>query len=138
LTDVLIRVPLFADLDKSELDLVAGAMRERTFPAGDVVTAEGTAADGFFVIGTGEAEVTVQGESRGAMTAGDYFGEIALIMGSERTATITATSDLHCYDFSPMAFRTIVEGNPTIAWKVMQSMAESPMPTAPWPIARTR
>jgi CRP-like cAMP-binding protein len=122
--DVLIRVPLFADLDQGELQLLADAMRQRTFPAGDIVTAEATVADGFFVIESGDADVTVQGEPRGAMTAGDYFGEIALLMGSERTATVTAASDLHCFELSALDFRTIVEGNPTIAWKVMQSMAE--------------
>lgn len=124
LIDVLLRVPLFADLDPSELQLLAGSMRDRTFPAGDMVTAEGTSADGFFVIESGEAEVTVQGESRRTMRTGDYFGEIALLRGSERTATVAAASDLHCYQLSPIDFRTIVEGNPIIAWKVMQSMAE--------------
>ncbi len=123
LADVLSRVPLFGDLNESELQVLADSMSERVFPAGEVVTAEGTAADGFFVIERGDAEVTVLGESRATMTAGDYFGEIALLMGSERTATITATSDLHCYELSPVDFRTIVEGNPGIAWNVMQSMA---------------
>ncbi len=123
-TDTLVRVPLFADLDQSELQLLADSMRERTFAAGETVTAEGTSADGFFIIEAGEAEVTVNDEPVATMGAGDYFGEIALLMGSERTATITAASDLHCYELSPEDFRVIVEGNPTIAWKVMQSMAE--------------
>ncbi len=123
--DVLLRVPLFADLDQGELQLLADSMHERTFPAEEIVTAEGAAAaDGFFVIESGEAEVTVQGQPRRTMTAGDYFGEIALLMGTERTATITAASDLHCYGLSPADFRAIVERNPTIAWKVMTSMAE--------------
>lgn len=124
LIDVLIRVPLFADLDPSELRVLAGSMRRRTFPAGEIVTAEATVGDGFFVIESGNADVTVQGEPRGTMTAGEYFGEIALLMGSARVATVTATSDLHCFELSAADFRTIVEGNPTIAWKVMQSMAE--------------
>jgi len=69
------------------------------------------AADGFFVVGGGEAEVVVQDQPRATFAAGDYFREIALVMGSERTATITATSDLHCYGLSPADFRLIVEGN---------------------------
>jgi CRP-like cAMP-binding protein len=121
--DVLMRVPLFADLDESELELIADSMRERTFRAGDDVTVEGGAADGFFIVESGEAEVTVQGEPRGTMRPGDYFGEIALLMGSERTATIKAASDVHCYGLAPADFRTLVEGNPSIAWKVIQSMA---------------
>ena len=122
--DVLVRVPLFADLDESDLQVVADSMSERVFDAGEVVTTEGEPADGFFVVESGEAEVTVQGDPRATVTAGDYFGEIGLLMGTERTATITATSELRCYGLSPSDFRVIVEGNPTIAWKVMQSMVE--------------
>ena len=122
--EVLVRVPLFADLDEAELALLAEAMVERTFAAGEAVTVEGTVADGFFVVASGEAEVTVQGQPRGAVGPGDYFGEIALLMGSERTATITARGELRCYGLAPADFQAIVEGNPTIAWKVMQSMAQ--------------
>ena len=123
-TDVLARVPLFADLDDSELRLMADSMWERTFLAGEVVTSQGEPADGFFVVESGEADVSVHGQRVSSCMAGDYFGEIGLLMGSDRTATITATSDLHCYGLTPADFRVIVEGNPTIAWKVMQSMAE--------------
>jgi CRP-like cAMP-binding protein len=115
---------MFVDLDESELQLLADSMWERTFLAGEVVTTEGEQPDGFFVVESGEADVTVQGQPSATVMAGDHFGEIALLMGSGRTATITATSDLHCYGLSPADFRVVVEGNPTIAWKVMQSMAE--------------
>jgi len=122
--NVLMRVPLFAELDKGELALIADAMQERIFAAGEIVTAEGSPADGFYVIDSGDADVTVEGQPRGTMSAGDYFGEIALLMGSERTATIAARSELRCYVLRPGDFRVIVEGDPTIAWKLMQSMAE--------------
>jgi len=121
--ETLRHVPLFEDLDPTELQAVADLMHEANVPPGAVVTAEGGPGDGFFVIDAGEAEVTVDGERRATMTAGDYFGEIALLMGSDRTATVTATSDLHCYALTPLDFRTLVEGNPSIAWKVIQSMA---------------
>jgi CRP-like cAMP-binding protein len=121
--DVLSRVPLFEDLDTAELRLVAESMHEANVPAGGVVTAEGGAGDGFFVIVSGEAAVTVDGEPRTAMTAGDWFGEIALLTGSARTATVVAGTDLRCYALTPWDFRALVEGNPAIAWKVIQSMA---------------
>jgi len=121
---LLAEVPLFSDLEPAELDLVAVAMHERTFAPGATVTVEGEMADGFYVIASGEAQVTVQGEPTATMKSGDYFGEIALLMGTERTATITATTELHCHGISPADFRTLVEGNPTIAWKVMGSMTE--------------
>jgi CRP/FNR family transcriptional regulator, cyclic AMP receptor protein len=121
--DTLRPVPLFEELDASELQSIADSMHVANVPAGAIVTAEGGPGDGFFVIDRGEAEVTVAGQSRATMRAGDYFGEIALLLGSDRTATVTATTDLRCYALTPWDFRALVEGNPSIAWKVMQSMA---------------
>ncbi len=121
--ETLSRIPLFEGLDESELQSVADSMHEANVPAGATVTAEGGPGDGFFVLASGEAEVTVGGERRATMKAGDYFGEIALLLGTDRTATVTATTDLRCYALTPWDFRTLVEGNPSIAWKVMQSMA---------------
>jgi CRP-like cAMP-binding protein len=122
--DVLQRVPLFAGLERKELESIAASMRERTFPAGQTVTQEGAGGAGFFVVEEGQADVTVHGEPRGSIGPGDYFGEIALLTGSDRTATIVAKSDLHCYGMTPWDFRPLVEGNPEIAWKLLQSMAE--------------
>ena len=123
LVETLSRVPLFEELDAAELQALAGSMHKATVPAGATVTVEGGPGDGFFVIESGEAEVTIEGRPRATMRAGDYFGEIALLLGSPRTATVTAASDLRCYALTPWDFRTLVEGSPSIAWKVMQSMA---------------
>jgi CRP/FNR family cyclic AMP-dependent transcriptional regulator len=117
------RTPLFEELDASELQSIADSMHEANIAAGATVTAEGGPGDGFFVVESGEAEVTVGGQARATIRAGDYFGEIALLLGSDRTATVTATTDLRCYALTPWDFRALVEGNPSIAWKVMQSMA---------------
>lgn len=121
--ETLRRVPLFEELDDAELASIAGLMHEANVPAGSTVTAEGGPGDGFFVIESGEADVTIEGEPRSTMGEGDYFGEIALLLGSSRTATVTAATDLRCYALTPWDFRTLVEGEPSIAWKVMQSMA---------------
>ena len=117
-------VPLFAELDNKELQSIAGSMRERTFKAGETVVQEGASGAGFFVVEGGEAEVTVNGQSRGTLGAGDHFGEIALLTGSDRTATIVAKTDFHCYGLTPWDFKPLVETNPEIAWKLLQSMAE--------------
>ena len=122
--DVLKKVPLFAGLDDRELEQIAGSMRERTFSAGDTVTEEGAGGAGFFVVESGEAEVTVDGRARGTIGPGDYFGEIALLTGSDRTATIVAKSDLHCYGMTPWDFRPLVESNSAIAWKLLTAMAD--------------
>jgi CRP-like cAMP-binding protein len=62
--ETLNRVPLFAGMEKKELESIASTMRERTFPAGSIVTAEGSGGAGFFVVAEGEGEVTVHGELR--------------------------------------------------------------------------
>jgi CRP/FNR family transcriptional regulator, cyclic AMP receptor protein len=117
-------VPLFSDLDDRELRQIAQSMKERTFSAGDVVTEEGKGGVGFFVIDDGNAKVSVAGQERGALGPGDYFGEIALIADIDRTATITAESDLRCYGMTFWDFRPLVENNASIAWKLLQAMAQ--------------
>ena len=121
--ELLRRVPLFADLEENDLEAVASSLREVTFTAGQEVTTEGGGGVGFFVIQEGEATVTVQGESRGKLRRGDYFGEVALIARTDRTATITADSDLRCLGMTSWDFRPLVETNGTIAWKLMQALA---------------
>ena len=118
------RVPLFAGLDDRELQEIAGQMRERRFSAGDTVTQEGAGGAGFFVVEDGSAHVTVDGTPRGTIGPGDYFGEIALLTGSDRTATITALGDMVCWGMTPWDFRPLVESNSTIAWKLLTAMAD--------------
>jgi CRP/FNR family transcriptional regulator len=123
--DTLRRVPLFAGLDDRDLKQIASSMRERRFKAGDVVTQEGAGGVGFFVVEEGEAEVSVAGETRPwTVGPGDYFGEIALINESPRTATLTAKTDMLCYGMTPWDFRPLVESNSEIAWKLLTAMAE--------------
>jgi CRP/FNR family transcriptional regulator, cyclic AMP receptor protein len=123
--DLLKRVPIFSDLDAKELERIASSMKERTFRAGDVVTTEGKSGVGFFVIDNGEATVTVGGEERRKLGAGDYFGEVALLNESPRTATITADSDLKCYGLTSWEFRPLVETHGSIAWKLLQAMSKT-------------
>jgi CRP/FNR family cyclic AMP-dependent transcriptional regulator len=118
------KVPLFAGLDKKELDEIASSMRERRFKAGDTVTQEGAGGVGFFVVEEGQADVNVGGEAKGSVGPGDYFGEIALINESPRTATLTARTDMLCYGMTPWDFRPLVESNSTIAWKLLTAMAQ--------------
>jgi CRP/FNR family transcriptional regulator, cyclic AMP receptor protein len=118
------KVPLFSDLDGRELKEIADSMKERTFNAGDTVTEEGKGGAGFFVIEDGSAKVSVGGQDVRTIGAGDYFGEIGLIADIDRTATITAETDLRCYGMTFWDFRPLVETNASIAWKLLQSMAQ--------------
>ena len=122
--DLLKKVPLFAGLDKKELESIASSMRQRRFKAGDTVTQEGAGGVGFFVVESGQADVQIGGESKGSVGPGDYFGEIALINESPRTATLTASTDMVCYGMTPWDFRPLVESNSAIAWKLLTAMAD--------------
>lgn len=118
------RIPLFEELDDTELQAVAESMHERQFAAGETVSSEGSPPEGFYVVESGSADVSAAGQPRGTLGPGDYFGEIALMMGSDRTATITAVSELRCHGLNALDFRNVVEANPTIAWKLAESMIE--------------
>jgi CRP/FNR family cyclic AMP-dependent transcriptional regulator len=123
--ELLRSVPLFSDLDRKELDRVAASMKERLFSAGETVTAEGSTGVGFFIIQSGNAKVTIGGEERRRLGPGDYFGEVALLNESARTATITAETDLKCYGLTSWEFRPLVETHGSIAWKLLQAMSKT-------------
>jgi CRP-like cAMP-binding protein len=122
--EVLKQIPLFADLNKRELSQVARLFKERRFAPGETVAKEGAGGAAFFFISSGEASVSVHGEFRRALSAGDYFGEIALIDGGPRSATVTADSELACYGLTFWDFRPLVQDSAAISWKLLQSLAK--------------
>jgi len=122
--ELLQRVPLFADFERRELERLARSFKQRTFAEGSTVADEGRTGAGFFVIESGEASVSVHGSDRAKLGPGDYFGEIALIDDGARSATVTADSELRCYGLTSWEFRPLVEGNASIAWKLLETMAK--------------
>jgi CRP/FNR family transcriptional regulator, cyclic AMP receptor protein len=122
--DLVQGVPLFADLDRRELQGVASSMKERSFNPGQTIATEGQTGIGFFVIAEGTAKVSQGDEERGTLGPGDYFGEIALIDEGLRTASVTADSALTVYGLTSWEFRPLVESNASIAWKLLQTMAK--------------
>jgi CRP-like cAMP-binding protein len=121
--DLLQRVPLFADLERKQLESLARQFKESVFEAGDVIATEGQGGVGFFVIAEGEANVSVGGAERARLHSGDYFGEVALIDQGARTATVTAATPMRLYGMTSWEFRPLVEQNAGIAWKLLQSLA---------------
>lgn len=122
--EVLRQVPLFAELSDEAAAQVARLFKKRQFAPGETVTKEGSGGAAFFLIESGEAEVSVRGQRRAPLEAGDHFGEIALIDGAERSATITATSDLVCYGLTYWDFQPLVQDNAAIAWGLLQSLVK--------------
>jgi CRP-like cAMP-binding protein len=118
------RVPLFADLNRREVQQIARLFKERRFPEGETVVKEGSGGAAFFVIESGEATVFIRGKEHTILKPGDYFGEIALIDDGTRMATIIAASELVCYGITYWDFRPLVEANGVVGWKLLQRMAK--------------
>jgi CRP-like cAMP-binding protein len=119
--DSLKGVPLFADLNGRQLKKLATQFREHSVPPGASVVREGTMSGvGFFVITEGEAVVSVGGKDVTTLSAGDHFGELALVSESERTATVTARTPLRCLEIPFWDFRDFAHANPDVTWKLLQ------------------
>ena len=132
--DALAKVPLFSGLDAKHLDKLAKDFSERRFDAGSVVVRQGDDHSvGFFVIANGEAAVSIDGKEVGMLHAGDEFGAIALISDRVRTATVTAKTDLVTYVMTLWDFRSFVQADNEVSWKLLQQLAgmlhRQPSPT---------
>ena len=118
------RVTLFAGMDRRQSEQIARLLKERRFAKGETVIMEGSGGAAFFIIASGEANVSSKGVNLATLGPGEHFGEVALIDGGPRMATVTATTDLVCYGLTFWEFRPLVERNGTIAWKILQELVK--------------
>jgi CRP-like cAMP-binding protein len=123
--DTLSRVPMLSSLDRRHLEKLAKDFTDRTFAAGSVVVREGdTHGIGFFIVAEGEAVASIGGTEVAQLGPGSHFGEIALISDRVRTATVTAVTELHCYVMTLWDFRSFVQGDAEVAWKLLEQLAQ--------------
>jgi CRP/FNR family cyclic AMP-dependent transcriptional regulator len=122
--ELLKRTPLFAGCSKAELRALASSADELDLREGTVITREGRPGREFFVLVSGTARVTKDGKAIAELGAGDWFGEIALLTDTPRTATITATSPVDVLVITDRRFRNVVETMPSIALKILASLAD--------------
>jgi CRP/FNR family transcriptional regulator, cyclic AMP receptor protein len=122
--DTLEQVPLLEELSKRDRQNLAKSMKERTFKSGQQIVVEGRTGVGFFIILEGKAAVTIGGELVQMLGPGDYFGEMALLDGGARTATITSDGELRCATMTSWSFKSFVLDNPKVAWAMLQTLAQ--------------
>jgi CRP-like cAMP-binding protein len=114
----LAKVSLLKGVDHATMNRLIDRLTERSYPAGSNILVQGQAGDHLFVITEGKATVTIKnnGQQRkvAELSAGDIFGEIALIENSPRTATIRAATDTKVLVLERKDFKEIVEKTPVL------------------------
>jgi len=117
------QVPLFQQLSHRELARLAAIADEIDVPAGRALTREGLPGKEFVVLAEGIADVERDGEVVGTLGPGDYFGEIALVTGEPRTATVTTRSPSRLLVFTAPAFRSLLDRAPQLRRRVVARAA---------------
>jgi CRP-like cAMP-binding protein len=113
-------VELFAALTDDQRTQLLSGVRPALFGAGEVIVREGDRDTSLFVVLRGEAAVSLAG-TEGEVArfhAGDFFGEMSLLTGEPRTATITAATDCDVIEIGVDAFRAVVIADPVILDRV--------------------
>lgn len=127
--DAIARVDLLASLDEEERRQLAGRLRDAPFRAGEAMTREGDADDGgLFVIVAGRAAVRIGAGATAREVAqlgpGQFFGEMSLMTGEKRSATVVALTDVVTYRIDKVAFEALVRSRPEIADDIADLLAE--------------
>jgi len=120
---VLNSVPLFAGLSEGEKADIAERLQYAPFARGDAMTKQGNVAHWLYLLAFGEAEVHYEppgGSPQlvGGVQAGQFFGEMALINGEARSATVTAKTDVECYRLDRASFQELLRARPELASEV--------------------
>jgi len=123
-------VPLFANCSKRELEQIAQLADEIDLSDGKELIRQGSRGREFFVLLEGDVDVTKDGRSINKLGSGDFFGEIALVSDTPRTATVTTTSPVRALVITDRAFRRLLEDSPEIQLKVLAELAKRLAPAA--------
>ncbi len=127
--DLIRKVPLFSQLSRAEVNEVAKIADEIDVKADKVLTREGDRGNEFFVILDGAAVVHRGGRKVRMLGPGDFFGEIALVSRSPRTATVTTTVPTDLLVITGTSFRALLDHSPRIQLRVLEALADRLAPT---------
>jgi small-conductance mechanosensitive channel/CRP-like cAMP-binding protein len=126
-------VPFLAPLHEEEIDSLAGGLHYAPFAAGEIITREGAVAHWLYVIVEGKAEVSVSGvgakggkakkRTVASIQGPDVVGEMGLLTGAPRAASVTAVTDVECYRLDKASFHRVLEHRPALATEITALMA---------------
>jgi CRP-like cAMP-binding protein len=122
------QVDLLAPLAEEERNFVAGRLQYAPFARGDTITKQGSVAHWLYIIAFGEAEVRFEQPDTvprviGTVRAGQFFGEMGLLTGEARNATVVAKTDVECYRLDRASFQALLLARPEIANEVSRVIA---------------
>jgi CRP/FNR family transcriptional regulator, cyclic AMP receptor protein len=123
LDNVLAAVPLFEGLSRRHLKRLAGVADVGDFMAEHTIVREGEPGDAFYVVLAGQAKVTSNGKLVNRVLPGDYFGEISLLDGDVRTATVTTETPMSLLILQRQRFMKLLREEPDMAMNLLSGLA---------------
>lgn len=115
---VIAGIPIFSSCNKKELRSITRLLSSLRVSAGEVLTTQGGHGREFMIIESGTAVVRRNDRKLGTMGPGDFFGELAMLAGVARTATVVAETDMVIDVLNPREFSSLLVENPKIASKI--------------------
>jgi CRP/FNR family cyclic AMP-dependent transcriptional regulator len=122
-TSKLAKVPIFSNCSKRELQVIARAAKDVIHKQDTVIAREGERGIGLFLILEGECRISIGGKTKAKLGPGDFFGEVALLDGGPRTATVTAMTPVKLLGITGWVFRGLLMEHPAIALKTLEAVA---------------
>jgi len=123
---VLAKIPIFQDLNKKELKAIERILHRRTYNADEVIFKEGDPGAGMYIIENGHINITFGKEEKllAVLSDGEFFGEIALLSDTPRTASAMASMDTHMLGFFQSDLFDLLETNPRLGNKILHRLAQ--------------
>jgi voltage-gated potassium channel len=113
------RIPIFSECSKKELRAISKLVTPMNVPQGKVLTTEGETGREFMIIASGRATVRRNGRKVATLGAGDFFGELAVLAGVPRTATVVADTDMSVEVLNRQEFSSLLDESPVMAKKIL-------------------
>ena len=130
-TESLRRVPLFAGLDRKELDMLGKLIKEQRYAAGTTIVKAGAGGHGLYIIKEGNVSVVRDGKKVAAMGPGQFFGEISVLDGGPRTADVRADADTVCLTLVSWEVKPLLMENASMTYKMLVEMTKRLRSQAP-------
>jgi len=123
-TESLRRVPLFAGLDRKELELLAKVAKEQRYEPGATIVQAGASGHGLYIIKEGNVSVVRDGQKVASFGPGQFFGEVSVLDGGPRTADVKADTETVCLTLISWEIKPLLMDNAGITYKMLLEMVK--------------